>query len=279
MTSMSRLVILVTVAALGAPSHALAQINFQKSGYYLSLGDSVAAGEGALPVTHGFVYQLYDRGVFGRIQVMDFSNIAIKGATTDEVQALQVPEALCIQPPRIGLAPSVITLTAGANDFFVYIAAHGIPPNPSIDIPLVADAIAGNVANIIRSLVFGIPGLPSYCAQTGIPGIKVLAFNYYGFNHPDPQINFVLDLAVQAFSAGLQARIAQIQAEIQAAGKTAQVGFVDTLSAMEGRSGLLLIEKRNGFTGAFEFEIHPTNAGHTVIAREFEKVWNGLQPN
>lgn len=67
-----------------APSHVLAQINFEKSDYYLSLGDSVAAGEGALPVTHGFVYQLYDRGVFGRTQVMDFSNIAIKGATADD---------------------------------------------------------------------------------------------------------------------------------------------------------------------------------------------------
>jgi lysophospholipase L1-like esterase len=224
------------------------------------------------------VDQLYDRGVFDRTQVMDFSNVAIKGATADEVQALQVPEALCIQPPRIGLAPSVITLTVGANDFFVYTAANGIPPNPLIDIPIVANLIADKVANIIRSLVFGLPGLPSYCAHSGIAGIKVLAFNYYGFfNPPDPQINFVLDLALRAFSAGLQARITQIQADIQSTGRTAQVGFVDTFSAMEGRTGLLLIEKRNGFTDVFEFEIHPTNAGHSVIAREFEKVWNGLQ--
>jgi GDSL-like Lipase/Acylhydrolase family len=254
-----------------------AQINFEKSGYYLSLGDSVAAGEGALPVTHGFVYQLYDRGVFGRMQVMDFSNVGIKGVTADEVLALQVPEALCIQPPRIGVAPSVITLTAGANDFFVYIATYGVPADPQTVIPIVADAIAAKVANIIRSLVFGMAGLPAYCAQNGIPGIRVLAFNYYSFNHPDPQINFVLDLAVQSFSAGLQTRIAQIQADIQTAGKTARVGFVDTFSAMEGRRGLLLIEKRNGFVGGFEFEIHPTNAGHRVIAGEFERVWNSLR--
>lgn len=99
MQSTSRLIVALTLAGLVAPSQGLAQINFEKSSYYLSLGDSVAAGEGALPVTHGFVYQLYDRGVFGRMQVMDFSNIAIKGATADEVQALQVSEALCIQPP------------------------------------------------------------------------------------------------------------------------------------------------------------------------------------
>ena len=156
MFSTSRVVMAAIVSsALLAPGSASAQINFQKSGYYLSLGDSVAAGEGALPVTHGFVYQLYDRGVFGRTQVMDFSNIGIKGVTADEVQALQVPEALCIQPPRIGVAPSVITLTVGANDFFVYIATHGVPPDPLTAHSDVADGIAAKVANIIRSLVFG----------------------------------------------------------------------------------------------------------------------------
>lgn len=121
------------------------------------------------------------------------------------------------------------------------------------------------------------PGLPGYCAQNGIPGIRVLVANYYSFNHADPQINFVLNLAIQTFSAGLQERIAQIRADIQTAGKTARVGLVDTLSAMEGRQGLLLIERRNGFTGGFEFEIHPTNAGHSVIAKEFERVWTSLQ--
>ena len=264
------------LVALFTPATASAQINFEKSGYYLSLGDSVAAGEGALPVTHGFSYQLYHRGVFGRMQVMDFSNIGIKGATADEIQMLQVPEVLCIQPPRIGVAPSVMTLTAGANDFFVYIATQGIPANPMTDIPIVADAIAAKVANIIRSLVFGMPGLPAHCAQGGISGVRVLASNYYSFNHPDPQINFVLDLAVHSFSAGLRTRIAQIQSDIRVTGKTARVGFVDTLSAMEGRRGLLLIEKRNGFASAFDFEIHPTNAGHSVIAGEFERVWNTL---
>ena len=47
-----------TCAGLLLPANASAQINFTKTGYYLSLGDSLAAGEGALPVTHGFVYQL-----------------------------------------------------------------------------------------------------------------------------------------------------------------------------------------------------------------------------
>ena len=136
MRSTLRLVISLTFTASLVPLQAFAQINFEKSGYYLSLGDSVAAGEGALPVTHGFVYQLYDRGVFGRTQVIDFSNVAIKGATADEVQALQVPEALCIQPPRIGLAPSVIVRsncarpTRGHHHRTAIIARIGVPERP-----------------------------------------------------------------------------------------------------------------------------------------------------
>lgn len=270
-------VVVLACAGVMVPTVAPAQINFQKTGYYLALGDSVSAGEGALPVTHGFVYRLYDQGVFGMKQDIDFGNIAIKGATADEVQMFQVPQVLCIQPPRIGLAPSVVTITAGANDFFVYIATNGVPADPFGTIPAVADAIAAKVDGVIRSLVFGLPGLPPYCAGSGIPGISVLVSNYYSFDHPDPQIEFVLDLALQSFSDSLRNRIARLQADIHATGRTARVGFVDTYSAMDGRSGLLLIERRNGFSGGFEFEIHPTNAGHGVIAGEFEAAWKALQ--
>jgi len=266
----------LALEVLLGPPIASAQINFMKSGYYLSLGDSVAAGEGALPVTQGFVYRLYDQGVFGRKQEMDFANIGIKGITAEEAQVLQVPQALCFQPPRIAVAPSVITLTAGANDFFVYLADPNNPLDPGAIIAL-ADGIAARVDNIIRSLVFGLAGLPAYCAGDGIPGITVLVSNYYSFGHPDPQIEFLLDLALTSFGTSLEARVARIQSDIIASGKDARVGYVDTYSAMDGRQGLLLIQKRNGFGGAFDFEIHPTNAGHAVIAREFGRVWNSLR--
>jgi len=105
----------------------------------------------------------------------------------------------------------------------------------------------------------------------------VLVSNYYSFDHPDPQLEFVLDLALQSFSDSVRDRIAHIQADIHATGRTARVGFVDTYSAMDGRNGLLLIERRYGFTGGVEFEIHPTNAGHGVIAGEFEAAWKALQ--
>src|ERR1051325_12051898 len=100
-----RLIVAFALASFLFPSQSFAQIVSEKTGYYLSLGDSVAAGEGAQPATNGFVYQLYQRGVFGQTQATAFGNIAIKGATTDEVQVLQAAEALCIQPPRIFPAP------------------------------------------------------------------------------------------------------------------------------------------------------------------------------
>lgn len=266
----------LTVMGFLLPASASAQINFLKTGYYLSLGDSLAAGEGAMPATHGFVYQLYDQGVFEQTQKLDFSNIGIKGATADEVLALQVPQALCIQPPRIGVGPSVITLIAGANDFLIYIATNGVPPNPLATIPAVADAIAAKVETIVRALVFGIPTLPAHCARTGISGITVLVSNYYSFDHPEPQVEGLLDLALQSFHTSLSARVANIQADIAAAGKTARVGYVDLFNGMGGQPGLLLINRKNGFTGGLTFEIHPTNAGHTAIADLFGKAWSAL---
>jgi len=263
---------------------ASAQINFEKTGYYLSLGDSVAAGEGALPVTRGFVYRLYEHGVFGPIQNMDFGNIAIKGVTSDEVQMLQAPQAVCVQPPRIAVAPSVITLSAGANDFRFYLASSmddmGVIPKEAVDaIPEIADQIAEKVANIIGFIVFGDPGLPEICAREGIPDVTVLVSNYYRFNHPDPVVDSILNLALDCFDESLRERIAQLRFYIAMTGRTARIGYVDTLSAMEGEKGLLLIEKRNGYDSGnpFDFEIHPTNAGHRVIAEEFRRVWEGLQ--
>ncbi len=54
------------------------------------------------------------------------------------------------------------------------------------------------------------------------------------------------------------------------------VAIVDLYSASLGRQGLTLIERRLGFEGPFDFEIHPTNLGHSFIAKEFKMVWSSL---
>ena len=97
------------------PAAASAQISFEKSQYYVAMGDSVAAGEGAMPATHGYAYQLYDQGVFAPKKVSVFANVSVRGGRTYDLRDHQVAEVLCSSTiPR----PTVVTITAGANDFF-----------------------------------------------------------------------------------------------------------------------------------------------------------------
>jgi hypothetical protein len=96
------------LALVLAPALAFAQVNFTKHSYYVGMGESIAAGEGALPVTHGYVYQLYDEGVFGRKQEMDFSNSAIRGGRSWDLRDHRNVGAL---PSPSGV--NHITITAG----------------------------------------------------------------------------------------------------------------------------------------------------------------------
>lgn len=118
------------------PASAWAQIDFDKTGYYLALGDSVAAGEGALPVTNGYVYQLYDHGVFGAKQQMDFANIALRGARSWDLRDHQVAQVLCAAP-----RPTVVTITAGANDFL----------RGDINVPAIASRVVESINILLNN--------------------------------------------------------------------------------------------------------------------------------
>src|SRR5262245_12420103 len=97
-SEMTRLAVATLLVFALAPTTAFAQIGFPKTGYYAALGDSVAAGTGALPVTTGYAYQLYDHGVFGRLQDIAFANGAVRAARTWELLEHQVPQLLCAEP-------------------------------------------------------------------------------------------------------------------------------------------------------------------------------------
>ena len=56
-----------------------------------------------------------------------------------------------------------------------------------------------------------------------------------------------------------------------------RVQLVDLYNPSLGRESLVLIERRLGLTGPFNFEVHPTNAGHAFIAAQFAAAWNNLQ--
>jgi hypothetical protein len=210
-----------------------AQTGFPKSGYYVGLGDSVAAGTGALPVTHGYVYQLYDRGVFGRKQEMAFANAALRSARSWELRDGQVPQVLCTEPAQ---RPTVATITAGANDFF-----RGDP-----DVSGIAQRVAESVHVLLNNPAVPHPVLDPW---TGLPcrpleHVTILVSNYYSMPHPVPAVAAQLDAVLRGFDQALLFWIAQVPVP---AGS--RVAVVDLYTPSLGRRGLVTPERRLGFTG------------------------------
>jgi hypothetical protein len=245
------------------PAHGTTQISFPKAEYYLAMGDSVAAGQGALPMTHGYAYQLYDRGVFGNKPEMLFVNVAIRGRPElGSARSPGTPGALLDQAAR----PTIVTVTAGANDFLT----------GDTDIFAIAQRVAEAVDLLLHN-GSGLVSSPALDPFLGTPcpalsNVTILVSNYYRLPHPVPAVAAQLDAALQGFDQALRFWLGLITVP---AGSN--VAVVDLYSASEGRTGLTLLERRLGFSGPFDFDIHPTNLGHTFIAQEFQAVWESLQ--
>jgi GDSL-like Lipase/Acylhydrolase family len=264
---MSRTLKLVSavLAAVLAPSMVTAQINFPKTDYYLGMGDSWAAGEGAIPVTNGYVYRLYDHGVFGQKQQTDFADIGMRGARTWELLQHQVPQALCTEPAQ---RPTVVTITAGGNDFL----------EGDVNVP----AIAGRVVQAIHLLLNNDD--PVYVTTPVIDPVRVepcralsnvtiLVGNYLRIPHPVPAIAAQLDAALMGYDQALRFLLAT-QLHVP---DGSRVVVVDTYTPSVGRDNLVTISRRFGYSGPFDFDFHPTNYGHAFIAQQFAEAWNALQ--
>ena len=259
-----RLVLLL--AFVLTPALASAQINFPKHSYYVGMGDSVAAGEGALPVTNGYVYRLYDEGVFGKKQEMDFSNMAIRGSRSWDLRDHQAPQVLCAEPEQ---RPTVVTITAGANDFFrndpdVVSSAKRVAQ--AVDLLLNNDGVLSPTLGAVSVLD---PVTGQQCRA--LQNITVLISNYYRIPHPIPAIFQLLDAAVQGFNQALSSWLQQVVVPTGS-----RVILVDLYTPSLERQGLVTIQRRLGFNGPFDFDIHPTNLGHAFIAGEFKKAWNSV---
>ena len=244
------------------PALASAQIDFAKDGYYVAMGDSVAAGEGAMPVTNGYAYQLYEQAAFGLRQRTDFANVAVRGARSWELRDHQVAQVLCAEPAQ---RPTVVTITAGANDFL----------RGDFNIPAIAARVVESI-NLLLNNDSGLVGAPVLDPVTGescraLANVTILVSNYYRIPHPVPPVSAQLDAALQGFDQALRFWLQFVDVP-----QGSRVALVDLYSASEGRQGLVTIERRLGYEGPFDFDVHPTNLGHSVIAREFETVWNGL---
>lgn len=261
MTRTLRLAAAISVMTV-FPALASAQINFAKDGYYVAMGDSVAAGEGAMPVTNGYTYQLYERATFGAKQQIDFANVAVRGGRSWELRDHQVAQVLCAEPAQ---RPTVVTITAGANDFL----------RGDVNVPAIAARVVESV-HLLLNNDSGLTSAPVLDPVTGAPcralaNVTILVSNYYHIPHPVPEVSAQLEAALQGFDHALRFWLQFVSVP-----QGSRVSLVDLYSASEGREGLVTVERRFGFSGPFDFDVHPTNLGHSFIAREFEAVWNDL---
>jgi hypothetical protein len=261
---MSRITaIAAALVVMLVPAGAQAQTNFQKSGYHAALGDSVAAGEGAMPVTAGYAYRLYDQGVFDRKQVMDFANLAVRGGRTYEFRDHQVPQLLCATPAQ---RPTVVTITVGANDFLRGDSnVFGIATRVAQGINRLLNNGSGFVSDTVVEPTTGL-------ACPALSNVTILVSNYYSIPHPEPYLNAVLDAVLSGFDRALRGVLASVNVP-----QGSRIVVVDLYTPSLGREGLVLIDRRNGYTGGFDFDPHPTNAGHSFIAAQFAAAWKNLQ--
>jgi len=150
---------------------------------YMALGDSLAAGYGAQPVTRGYVYRLYQRGVFDDTTNTLFANTGVPGATSEDVLLHQVPQA--VQRFR----PDVITLTVGGNDLLAILA--GADPNA------VLQKFQNNLVAILASLRGQLPDasiiVGNLYTVTEIPGASTVV----------PVFNQIVDAVAAQFDVGV----------------------------------------------------------------------------
>jgi lysophospholipase L1-like esterase len=216
------------VAVLLGPAAAHAELpwQFDQHTRYMALGDSLAAGYGAVPATEGYVYLLYRSGVFDTAPNTLLTDAGVIGATSQQVLTYQVPQAI------EAFHPTVITITVGGNDLAEILA--GADPN------VVLNTFQTNLTQILQALRAGLPDAQIYINNLyTVPEIP-------GADQIVPVFNLIVAQVAGAFG----------------------VSVADVYSAFLGKPGLLLIERH----GAYQFEVHPTNAGYRVMEQAFAAV-------
>jgi len=201
-------------------------------GVYVSLGDSIGAGWSASdPAEHGFA------ALVAREQGAELRNLADAGATTEDVIAHQLPDAVALVEAGV---VAFITVSAGGNDM-----AGLIPNQACVEDPLPAacpleDTLAGIEERLLR-IVDDIRDIDG-----DAPIVLVAYPNFFsGTGHP-----------WEAPAARVLPRFAEVLRRVAAT----YGNVVVAAPSFEGRGGEL--------TGvlAEPFDPHPNDAGHRVIA-------------
>lgn len=251
--SMLAMLFMVAVGSL-ALTRAPYWTSFDDNTRYLALGDSLSAGYGAHPATNGFVYQLYQSGAIDNVNNILLDNIGVVNATSSDVLSFQLPLGHLFFSNTGQDYRKVVTLTVGGNDLQELIGTilYSGLTEEEIQI-LVGQTLHHFSVNL--GLILG--DLISYT------DIEVYVANQY-----DPLLPVA---GGSEIVSALNNAITGVVTVMKTAYPCANITLVDIYSAFEDRDGLLLIEKK----GAEMFQVHPTNAGHRVMARTFADAIRG----
>jgi lysophospholipase L1-like esterase len=194
---------------------------------------------------------------------MDFANVSVRSGRTWELRDHQVAEVLCATPV---LRPTVVTITAGANDFF----------GGDFDVPGIALRVVESINLLLNNgtqyVLTPILDPITHAPCPRLTNVTILVSNYYHIPIPVPEVNAQVDAALSGFDQVMQALLPSVNVP-----SGSKIAYVDLYGASAERQGLVLVERRLGFTGPFDWDPHPTNLGHTFIAQEFAKVFRSLQ--
>lgn len=176
---------LIVAGVLALPAAAPAELpwQFDRHTRYMALGDSLVAGYGAIPATQGYVYLLYQGGVFDTVPNTLFCNAGVPGATSRHVLDHQVPQAL------EAFRPTVITITVGGNDLLKIL--EGADP------AVVLYQFQSNLTEMLLQL------------RTGLPDARIVISNLYtipgvpGADQVIPMFNQVVSGVAPAFGVAV----------------------------------------------------------------------------
>jgi lysophospholipase L1-like esterase len=185
-------------------AHAEVPWTFSNNTRYLAMGDSLAAGYGAIPVTNGYAYLLYQGGTFDAMTNTIFANAAVPGVKSEHVLAHQVPQAGIFQP-------HVVTISVGGNDLVTILTN-----------PLLMNSVLMDFQTNLRSILAGLP-----------TSARIIIGNQYDIPIPGIPADERTKI-IKQFN-----EIISMEAEMAGA----RVRVADVFTAFQGRNGLLLVER------------------------------------
>ena len=202
---MKKFIILTIAICMLVPAAARAELPWQFDTHtrYMAMGDSLTAGYGAIPATEGFVYLLYRTGVFDTVPNTLFCNAGVPGATSSDVLAYQVPQAIR------DFRPGVITLTVGGNDLVRIM--DGADPA----------AVLHDFQNNLVQIFMALRSAPE------LQNTKIYVGNLYSI--PEIPASETIVPIFNQVVAGVAANFG--------------VPVADVYSAFQGKNGLLLVER------------------------------------